>query len=57
MDTAMHRAAEPEEDPAGWARPEEMVEPFIRLAVDPAVAPSGARLEAQSFAPAVEAKG
>jgi NAD(P)-dependent dehydrogenase (short-subunit alcohol dehydrogenase family) len=49
MDTAMHRAAEPEEDPGGWARPEDVVEVFVWLASDAAADVNGQRLEAQSF--------
>jgi len=50
MDTAMHRAAEPEEDPSQWARPADVVEPFVWLASDAAAATSGQRVEAQGFA-------
>lgn len=49
MNTLMHRAAEPEEDPAQWARPEDVVEPFIWLATDAAAGVSGHRFEAQAF--------
>ena len=49
MDTAMHRAAEPEEDPAQWARPEDVTDPFVWLASDAAAGVTGERIEAQSF--------
>jgi NAD(P)-dependent dehydrogenase (short-subunit alcohol dehydrogenase family) len=49
MDTAMHRAAEPEENPAEWARPEDVTEPFLWLMADAASRVSGQRFEAQSF--------
>jgi hypothetical protein len=32
MDTEMHRAALPDDDPAGLARPEAVAEAFVRLA-------------------------
>jgi NAD(P)-dependent dehydrogenase (short-subunit alcohol dehydrogenase family) len=50
MDTAMHRAAEPDEDPAGWAQPEDVVEAFIWLMSDASASVTGQRYEAQSFA-------
>ena len=34
MNTAMHRAAEPEEDPAQWADPKDVTEVFVFLASD-----------------------
>ncbi|MEY2530909.1 MAG: hypothetical protein QOI96_994, partial [Verrucomicrobiota bacterium] len=34
MNTAMHRAAEPEEDPAEWANPAEVTDVFVFLASD-----------------------
>jgi NAD(P)-dependent dehydrogenase (short-subunit alcohol dehydrogenase family) len=55
MDTAMHRAAEPDEDPAQWARPEDVTEVFVWLASDAARDVTGQRLEAQSFSVPVEA--
>ena len=55
MDTAMHRAAEPEEDPAQWARPEDVTEPFVWLASDAAADVTGQRFEAQHFSTPVEA--
>ena len=54
MDTAMHRAAEPDEDPAQWARPEDVVEPFIWLASDAAADVTGQRFEAQAVQVSVE---
>jgi NAD(P)-dependent dehydrogenase (short-subunit alcohol dehydrogenase family) len=51
MDTAMHRAALPEDDPAALARPEDRTEVFVRLAVLDEGG-SGQRLEAATFAPA-----
>ena len=54
MDTAMHRAAEPEEDPAQWARPESVTTPFVWLGSDAAAGVNGQRFEAQAFAGAVE---
>lgn len=47
MNTAMHRAAEPEEDPAQWASPEEVTEVFIYLASDESRAVNGQRFQAQ----------
>jgi NAD(P)-dependent dehydrogenase (short-subunit alcohol dehydrogenase family) len=55
MDTAMHRAAEPEEDPAQWARPEDVTEVFVWLGSDAARDVTGRRFEAQSFSVPVEA--
>ncbi|MGB8645382.1 MAG: SDR family oxidoreductase [Anaerolineae bacterium] len=49
MDTEMHRAAEPGEDPAQWARPEQVTEVFIYLASEKAAGISGQRFEAQAF--------
>lgn len=34
MNTAMHRAAEPDEDPTQWANPADVTEVFIYLATD-----------------------
>ncbi|HEX8144841.1 MAG TPA: SDR family oxidoreductase [Pyrinomonadaceae bacterium] len=47
MNTAMHRAAEPEEDPNQWARPEEVTEVFIYLASDESINLNGQRFQAQ----------
>jgi NAD(P)-dependent dehydrogenase (short-subunit alcohol dehydrogenase family) len=54
MDTAMHRAAEPDEDPAQWARPEDVTGPFVWLASNAAAGVNGQRFEAQSFVVPVE---
>jgi len=54
MDTAMHRAAEPEEDPAQWALPEDVTEVFVWLASE-AANMTGQRFEARSFNVSVEA--
>jgi len=54
MNTAMHRAAEPEEDPAQWARPEDVTTPFVWLASDASANVSGQRFEAQAFQAPVE---
>jgi NAD(P)-dependent dehydrogenase (short-subunit alcohol dehydrogenase family) len=48
MNTAMHRAAEPEEDPAQWADPSEVTEVFIYLASDESRDVNGKRFEAQA---------
>ncbi|MBA3767561.1 MAG: SDR family oxidoreductase [Acidobacteria bacterium] len=47
MNTAMHRAAEPEEDPDQWASPEEVTEVFIYLASDESHDENGQRFQAQ----------
>jgi NAD(P)-dependent dehydrogenase (short-subunit alcohol dehydrogenase family) len=53
MDTAMHRAALPDDDPAALARPEDRTEVFVRLAAATGgEGGSGRRLEAAEFAPA-----
>jgi NAD(P)-dependent dehydrogenase (short-subunit alcohol dehydrogenase family) len=49
MNTAMHRAAEPEEDPGQWADPADVTEVFIYLASDESKHISGRRFEAQKF--------
>lgn len=54
MDTRMHRDAEPEEDPAQWARPEDVTAVFLWLASDGSADISGQRFEAQAFALPVE---
>ena len=54
MDTAMHRAAEPEENPSEWARPEDVIEPFLWLMSDASATVTGQRFEAQSFSIAQE---
>lgn len=47
MNTAMHRAAEPEEDPGQWADPAAVTEVFIYLASDESVGVAGKRFQAQ----------
>ena len=49
MNTAMHRAAEPEADPTQWANPAEVTEVFIYLASDESNQVHGQRFEAQQF--------
>jgi NAD(P)-dependent dehydrogenase (short-subunit alcohol dehydrogenase family) len=47
MNTAMHRAAEPDEDPAQWADPAQVTEVFVYLASDESRAVNGRRFAAQ----------
>ncbi len=47
LNTAMHRAAEPEEDPAQWADPADVTEVFIFLASDESHEVTGKRFQAQ----------
>ena len=47
MNTAMHRAAEPEADPNQWANPANVTEVFIYLASDESTQVHGQRFEAQ----------
>ncbi|HEX8650573.1 MAG TPA: SDR family oxidoreductase [Pyrinomonadaceae bacterium] len=47
MNTAMHRAAEPEEDPTQWADPADVTEIFIYLASDESRDVNGKRFQAQ----------
>ncbi|MBA2585953.1 MAG: SDR family oxidoreductase [Chthoniobacterales bacterium] len=47
MNTAMHRAAEPEEDPSEWSDPAAAVDVFVFLASDESKAVTGKRLRAQ----------
>lgn len=47
MNTAMHRAAEPEEDPNQWADPKDIVNIFVYLASDESQTVHGQRFEAQ----------
>ena len=47
MNTAMHRAAEPDEDPGQWADPSDVVDIFIFLASDASKAITGRRFLAQ----------
>ncbi|MEO0826930.1 MAG: SDR family oxidoreductase [Cyanobacteria bacterium J06635_15] len=47
MNTAMHRAAEPDEDPTQWADPTAAVDVFIYLAADESRTVNGQRFQAQ----------
>jgi NAD(P)-dependent dehydrogenase (short-subunit alcohol dehydrogenase family) len=47
MNTAMHRAAEPEEDPNEWADPAHVTDVFLFLASDDSKEVSGKRFQAQ----------
>jgi NAD(P)-dependent dehydrogenase (short-subunit alcohol dehydrogenase family) len=47
MNTEMHRAAEPDEDPTEWAEPADVTEVFIYLASDESKSVNGQRFEAQ----------
>jgi len=47
MNTAMHRAAEPEEDPSEWANPAEVTDVFVFLASDESKGVTGKRFQAQ----------
>lgn len=47
MNTAMHRAAEPNEDPTQWADPKEVTEVFIYLGSDESRNVNGKRFKAQ----------
>jgi NAD(P)-dependent dehydrogenase (short-subunit alcohol dehydrogenase family) len=47
MNTAMHRAAEPDEDPRRWADPSEVTEVFVYLASDESKNVNGKRFRAQ----------
>src|SRR5947207_2880151 len=55
MNTAMHRAAEPDEEPSQWADPADVTEVFIRLASDESLAVHGQRCLAQEAEEAVSA--
>ena len=48
MNTAMHRAAEPEEDPTQWADPADVTEVFVYLASDESSKVNGKRFQAQA---------
>jgi NAD(P)-dependent dehydrogenase (short-subunit alcohol dehydrogenase family) len=50
MNTAMHRAAEPDEDPSQWADPAEVTEVFIYLASDESLGVTARRFQAHEFA-------
>lgn len=47
MNTAMHRAAEPEEDPSQWADPKTVTDIFVYLASDESQGVHGQRFQAQ----------
>jgi hypothetical protein len=47
MNTAMHRAAEPAEDPSQWADPADVTDVFVYLASDESRNVSGHRFAAQ----------
>ena len=47
MNTAMHRAAEPDEDPMQWANPQDVTEIFLYLASDESASIHGQRFQAQ----------
>jgi NAD(P)-dependent dehydrogenase (short-subunit alcohol dehydrogenase family) len=47
MNTAMHRAATPDEDPTEWADPSAVTEVFVFLASDKSKGVTGKRLQAQ----------
>jgi NAD(P)-dependent dehydrogenase (short-subunit alcohol dehydrogenase family) len=47
MNTAMHRAAEPEEDPSEWADPADVTDVFVFLASDESKGITGKRFQAQ----------
>ncbi len=47
MNTAMHRAAEPEADPTQWANPENVTDVFLYLASDISKGITGMRFQAQ----------
>jgi NAD(P)-dependent dehydrogenase (short-subunit alcohol dehydrogenase family) len=47
MNTAMHRAAEPDEDPAQWADPADVTGVFLYLASDESAGVHGRRFQAQ----------
>jgi NAD(P)-dependent dehydrogenase (short-subunit alcohol dehydrogenase family) len=47
MNTAMHRAAEPEEDPGEWASPADVTDVFIFLASNESKGVTGKRFQAQ----------
>jgi len=47
MNTAMHRAAEPDADPSQWADPAEVTDVFLYLASDQSQHIQGQRFQAQ----------
>jgi NAD(P)-dependent dehydrogenase (short-subunit alcohol dehydrogenase family) len=56
MNTAMHRAAEPDEDPAQWADPAAVTDVFVYLASDESRGVHGRRFDAQAPHPAKAAE-
>ena len=56
MDTEMHRAALPDDDPAALARPEEVAEAFVRLAARDAVADAAGVATGDAPGPRLEAR-
>ena len=54
MNTAMHRAAEPDEDPSQWADPAKVTDVFVYLASDQSRSINGQRLQAQESSWGVE---
>jgi NAD(P)-dependent dehydrogenase (short-subunit alcohol dehydrogenase family) len=57
MNTAMHRAAEPEEDPTEWANPADVTDVFAFLASDESKDVTGKRFQAQEDWKAVLLEG
>jgi NAD(P)-dependent dehydrogenase (short-subunit alcohol dehydrogenase family) len=57
MNTAMHRAAEPEEDPTEWANPADVTDVFVFLASDESKDVTGKRFQAQEDWKAVLLEG
>src|SRR5215510_10332514 len=51
MDTPMHRAAEPEEDPSQWADPSEVTDVFVYLASEESRNVSGKRFQGSEVQP------
>jgi NAD(P)-dependent dehydrogenase (short-subunit alcohol dehydrogenase family) len=49
MNTSMHRAAEPDEDPDQWADPSSVTDVFVYLASDDSASVSGKRFQAQEI--------
>jgi NAD(P)-dependent dehydrogenase (short-subunit alcohol dehydrogenase family) len=47
MNTALHRAAEPDEDPSEWANPADVTDVFVFLASDESKNVTGKRFQAQ----------
>ena len=47
MNTAMHRAAEPKEDPTEWANPADVTDVFVFLASGESKGVTGKRFQAQ----------